>query len=97
MEGVCDTPLHIFAEMIGEMGIVWASFAAMKGVCDTPLHIFANNLGKWELFGPRSPPWRAYAIRPYTFSRNVLGNGNCLGLFAAMEGVCDTPLHIFAE
>ena len=43
------------------------------------------------------PPWRAYAIRPYTFSRNVLGNGNCLGLFAAMKGVCDTPLHLFAE
>ena len=51
MKGVCDTPLHLFAEMFGEMGIVWASFAAMEGVCDTPLHIFANCFVKWELFG----------------------------------------------
>ena len=44
-----------------------------------------------------SPPWRAYAIRPYTFSLIIWGNGNRLGLPAAMEGVCDTPLQFLAE
>ena len=43
--------------------------AAMKGVCDTPLHLFDKFMGNMmvERFA-FSPPWRAYAIRPYTFS-----------------------------
>ena len=72
-----------------------------------------------------SPPWRAYAIRPYTFSLKYFGKWELVGAlrrhdgrmryapthfrelfcememvgasFPAMEGVCDTPLHIFAN
>ena len=44
-------------------------FANVKGVCDTPLHIYHliddNTMVVERAF---SPPWRAYAIRPYTFS-----------------------------
>ena len=47
------------------MGIL----AAVEGVCDTPLHLFDYFMGnmmveRWA----SSPPWRAYAIRPYTYS-----------------------------
>ena len=51
MKGVCDTPLHIFAEMIGEMGNGLGLSAVVMGVCDMPLHLFAECLGKRELFG----------------------------------------------
>ena len=41
----------------------------MEGVCDTPLHLFVwfmdNTMVEQR---PSSPPWRAYAIRPYTCS-----------------------------
>ena len=44
-------------------------FAAMEGVCDTPLHLFDHFMGnmmveRWV----SSLPWRAYAIRPYSFA-----------------------------
>ena len=45
--------------------------ASMKGVCDTPLHMFGNFTG--DMVVERCAfmlPWRAYAIRPYTFSVN---------------------------
>ena len=38
----------------------------------------------------------AYAIRPYTYSLNYLVRRRFLCVFAHMEGVCDTPLHLFA-
>ena len=56
VEGVCDTPLHLFAQnmdrMIPNMGEQETTapniphhplytFAHMEGVCDTPLHLFA--------------------------------------------------------
>ena len=47
--------------------------AAMKGVCDTPLHIFdyyTINLVVEQ--HATTPPWRAYAIRPYSFWMNLM-------------------------
>ena len=58
-----------------------------------------------------SPAWRAYAIRPYNFWRNSFLIGDILAwhtycasrrtignfIFAAVEGVCDTPLQFLAE
>ena len=56
MEGVCDTPLHLFAEMFGEMGNGLGLSAVVMGVCDTPLQFLAEKLVKWELVMPPSPP-----------------------------------------
>ena len=43
--------------------------AAMEGVCDTPLHLFGHFMGNMMVVEHApSPPWRAYAIRPYTCS-----------------------------
>ena len=123
--------------------IVWIFANNCRGVSHTPsfsrmrccllVHI-AN--GCW--LNGYSPPWRAYAIRPYTcsvvswcgrtnfrcvFVGFIVWNqsNNCRGVshtpfifankvlfagayrlsllmecvFAAMEGVCDTPLHLF--
>ena len=71
-------------------------FAAMEGVCDTPLHLFGYFMGNTMVERcAASLPWREYAIRPYTCS--VISwvmrwlNGV---FFPAMEGVCDTPLHL---
>ncbi len=50
MEGVCDTPLHLFADNHGVNDRFFVLFAAMKGVCDTPLHLFADNHGVNEWF-----------------------------------------------
>ena len=103
-------------------------FPAMKGVCDTPLHIFDYFTGITMVVERAfSPPWRAYAIRPYTCSiiswvqqwwndvqhprhggrmryaptpvRSFHGYnvGGMMCIFPAMEGVCDTPLHLFGE
>ena len=48
-------------------------FPDMEGVCDTPLHIYHliddNTMVVERAY---SPPWRAYAIRPYTCSMNSL-------------------------
>ena len=41
----------------------------MGGVCDTPLHLFVRFMDNTMVEQhPSSPPWRAYAIRPYTCS-----------------------------
>ena len=89
-------PTH-FRELFCEMEMVGASFPAMEGVCDTPLHLFAEMFCEMGIVWASSPPWRAYAIRPYIFSLKCLGNGTWLGLIRCCEGVCDTPLHLFAE
>ena len=61
MKGVCDTPLHMFDNFMGNMisersktkqchpthhHRLMCTFAAMEGVCDTPLHMFDQFTGK---------------------------------------------------
>ena len=77
MEGVCDTPLHLFVWFMDNTMVATFIFSAMEGVCDTPLHLFVwfmdNTMVEQR---PFSPPWRAYAIRPYglVINRNDLTN-----------------------
>ena len=54
-------------------------FAAMEGVCDTPLHLFVWFMDSTMVEQhPSSPPWRAYAIRPYGFTINRIDLTNCM-------------------
>ena len=54
------------------------------------------NIGWGGEFFACSLMWRAYAIRPYTCSLNHWVGRRFLCILAAVEGVCDTPLHLFA-
>ena len=68
-----------------------------EGVCDTPLHMFDEFRGLIGLrVGSVFAHVRAYAIRPYSFWLIAWG-GWCgwFAWFAHVEGVCDTPLHLF--
>ena len=58
--------------------------------------VFVSIIGRGGDFFASSLMWRAYAIRPYTCSLNTWVGRRFLCVFAAMEGVCDTPLHLFA-
>ena len=86
-------------------------FAGVEGVCDTPLQFLANYFPYWgSSFTPceRSLPRiertgvGAYRIRPSRerttpsspFAKNYTLT---IFIFAAMEGVCDTPLQFLAE
>ena len=48
-------------------------------------------------FFASSLPWRAYAIRPYTYSLNHWAGRLFLCMFAHVEGVCDTPLQFLSQ
>ena len=86
-------------------------FAAVEGVCDTPLQFLTKYFSYWE--STLTPCERnlpsiertgvgAYRIRPSherTTSSGPFAWNDALTIFifAAVEGVCDTPLQFLAE
>ena len=43
VEGVCDTPLHLFDYNYCLNDRFWTLFPAVECVCDTPIHLFDYN------------------------------------------------------
>ena len=90
MKGVCDTPLHLFAQNMDRM---IPNVGEQKTIApNIPIIGLAPSL-----------TWRAYAIRPYTCSLNTWISRSLnkqphhqINTFAHLKGVCDTPLHLFA-
>ena len=88
------------------------NIAHMKGVCDTPLHIFAQTMNLHVLHRLiKCNEWQssrdfsqktvgAYRIRPHVDEDAIETNpaySSQTYIFAPVEGVCDTPLHMFAQ
>ena len=44
-EGVCDTPLHLFDEILALLGLGEFRFRPHQGVCDTPPYSFPAENG----------------------------------------------------
>ena len=86
-------------------------FAGVEGVCHTPLQFLAEDFSYGDIlawpthYGPRRTIGKyvgAYRIRPpreRTITSSPFARMDALPIFifAAVEGVCDTPLQFLAE
>ena len=87
----------VFGLIVGWGGDFFASSLTWRAYAlapPTPIRLIHGWGGD---FFALSLTWRAYAIRPYIFWLNHWVGRLLLCVFAAMEGVCDTPLQILSK